>query len=85
MDVVKPSLRVQFIHQTVMDFLLALDWHLFNLMLGQSHRFLLRSCVKYLLTPELVSIPVVGSNLSHRYTRPIKIKGFDFLLYALGS
>ena len=84
-DVVKPSLRVQFIHQTVMEFLLASDGHQFKLTLGQSHQFLLRSCVKYLLTPELVSIPVVGSDLSHHYTRPIKIKGFNFLLYALGS
>ena len=88
-EVTKESLTVQVIHQTVLDYLLALnrlrsalaDQPAFTL--AQCHQYLLQACINYLSVPELKQIPVHMESAFRETESPVYIKNFEFLSYSL--
>ena len=87
--ITKDSLTVQVIHQTVLDYLLALnrlqsvpaDQPAFTL--AQCHQFLLPACMNYLSVPELKETPVHMESAFRAIEKPNDLENFEFLSYSL--
>ena len=89
----KPSNTIQFIHQTVLDFLLqpgclkVLRLNQSEIVPWQCHQYLLRACIQYLSSPELKTIPVFREKVVWRGSNekpPNQLfDEFDFLSYSL--
>lgn len=91
LEVSKPSLRVQFIHQTVIDFLLKSD-RLKDLgsdrcyiLPPRSNQYLLRACIRYLSIQELKEIPLVSSSFDSEAPATPGLEKFHFLAYSLAN
>jgi ankyrin repeat domain-containing protein 50 len=95
LEVAKPHLTVQLIHQTVIDFLLPLN-SFSNLASGDraisylnGHQYMLRACLQYLSISELKSVPgrVQESPEPEKDTRPTTeiYNEFGFLEYSLNK
>ena len=91
LEVSKPSLRVQFIHQTAIDFLLKPD-RLKDLgsdrcyiLPPRSNQYLLRACIRYLSMQELKEIPLVYSNFFLEVPITPGLERFHFLAYSLAN
>ena len=91
LEVSKPSLRVQFIHQTVTDFLLKPDRlkdlgsDRYYILPPRSNHYLFRACIRYLSIPELKEIPLVSSNFCSEVPATPGLERFHFLAYSLAN
>lgn len=91
-EVSKPSLTVQVIHQTVLDYLRPSPHHEYlnrmkmDLTLPKCHQYLLRACIEYLCAPELKDIPITVNLFIETYqgqSRDEIFQKFHFLSYSL--
>lgn len=92
-EISKPSLTVQVIHQTVLDYLRPsqhaghLHEEKMDLTPPKCHQYLLRACIQYLCAPELKNIPITRNSII--IEKPYEGRsnhipqGFDFLSYSL--
>ena len=92
-EVLKPSLTVQVIHQTVLDYLLrpgcllSLPFPQSEIVPTKCHEYLLRACIQYLSTPDSKTIPVLTEHpvsQERRWTSQDDVlEKFGFLSYSL--